>query len=520
MVTRFSPSPTGFLHIGNVFGALTDERLAHQSGGVFILRIEDTDSKREVPGGVGLIIDNLKEFGISFDECATEGGDVGAYGPYRQSRRAAIYQAFAKEYVRRGLAYPCFCSEETLASMRDAQKAAKANPGYHGGYAACRGLTPAEAEAKVREGLPFVIRFRSCGDPSRTAEVRDLIKGTLRMPENDQDFVMLKSDGTPTYHFGHVIDDTLMGTTHVVRGDEWLATLPYHIQMFDAFGLRRPEYAHTATVDKRDGASKRKISKRKDPEAKLTYYLEAGFPIPSITEYVMTLLNSDYEEWRRANPGSPHTDFPFALSKMGVSGPLFDLGKLRDVSKDVIAGMGAGELTDLTLAWAARYDPKFHALASGDPAYLSRILSIGRGGPKPRKDLAAYSEVGPYAVYFYDEAYVPAPDPDYPACLDSGTLKALLTGFLEGYESSDDQAAWFGKVKEAGARLGFAPDTGSYKATPESYLGSVSDVSMALRLAVTGRKNSPDLWEVMRVMGAGRVARRISMAMEIRSAKL
>jgi len=507
-VTRLAPSPTGFIHLGNLYGALTDERLAHQSGGVFFLRIEDTDAKREVPNGTELIRSSLRSFGLNFDEGALEGGDRGDYGPYRQRQRAQIYHTFAKKLVLEGKAYPCFCSEEELAEMRAEQEREKVNFGYYGKWAKYRDLPAEEAECRIRAGQPYVLRFRSEGDPSHYLHLTDQIRGKIDMPENDQDFVLLKSDGIPTYHFAHVVDDHLMRVTHVVRGEEWLATWPIHVQLFAALGWKCPKYCHTAHLMKAEGSGKRKLSKRKDPELALSFYREDGYPAESVREYLMTLLNSNFEEWRLANPAADIDGFRFALSKMGISGALFDLDKLRDVSKNVVAAMPAQQVYDAVAEWAKEYDRPFYDLLTADPAYALRVLSIGRGGKKPRKDIALWSDVKPYMSLFYDELFTR--EEPMPQGFDASLVKKALSLFCETYDEHDTQEQWFAKVKAVASALGFAPEVKQYKQSPESYPGHVGDVSMFLRIALTGRSSSPDMYEIMQILGRERTLARLN----------
>ncbi len=515
-VTRMAPSPTGFLHIGALFGAMTDERIAHLSpGGVFYLRLEDTDAKREVPGAAAAFIRNFARYGIRFDEGAAldESGsliDRGAYGPYRQRARAEIYQCFARELVRKGRAYPCFCTEEELGAMRERQEAMKVTPGYYGEWAVWRNADEADIRAALDAGKPYVIRFRSLGDPSRRIKMTDGIKGDLDFPENDQDIVLLKSDGIPTYHFAHVVDDHLMRTTHVVRGEEWLATLPAHIEMFRAFGWKLPKYNHTATIMKLDGTSKRKISKRKDPEADLLWYAREGYPAEAVREYVMTLLNSNFEDWRRANPAEPLDAFPFSTKKMSVSGALFDLAKLADVSKNVVCRMKAVEVYAQALAWAQEFNPGFAALLGRDAEYSTAILNIGREEKKPRRDYGTWSELPGYMSFFFDETF--APGHAYPEKLSQDDIRTIFDRFRETYDEGDDSAAWFEKLKAIAGELGLAPDTKTFKKNPESYRGHVGDVSMVLRIAVTGRENAPDLYSVMKLLGRERTFARIEAA--------
>lgn len=507
-VTRFAPSPTGFLHIGNLYGAFTDERLAHTSGGVFLLRIEDTDSKRTVDNGVAIIIETLKKLGVVFDEGATIDGDNGDYGPYRQSERAEIYQTYAKQLVREGKAYPCFCTEEELSAIRERQEEQKLTPGYYGEFAVWRDAPIEKVKEKLEAGAPFVLRFRSEGNSNNKLKFNDQIKGDIDVTENDIDHVMLKSDGIPTYHFAHAVDDHLMGTTHVVRDESWLSTLPFHIQLFKALGFKMPKFCHTAQVLKLDNGNKRKISKRKDPEAALTFYHSQGYPVSAVREYLMTLLNSNFEEWRLANPDAPIEDFKFTTKKMSVSGSLFDLDKLNDVSKNVISRMTADEVYDQTLVWAKENDEEFAKILENDREYAVRILSIGRGGKKPRKDIALWSEVKNYMSFFYDELFKPVDA--IPESFDKSDVKAVLEAFKTSYDESVEQSEWFNNIKAIAEQCGFCPDMKQYKADPSAFKGSVADVSMFLRVAVTGRMNSPDLYEVMQILGKDRVLARVS----------
>ena len=508
-VTRMAPSPTGFMHLGNLFGAVVDERLAHQSGGIFYLRIEDTDKKREVEGGVQLILDTFQKFGLPFDEGATLDGDNGNYGPYRQSQRAEIYHVFVKQLVERGYAYPCFCTEEELAEMRAEQEKNKENFGYYGKYAKYRDCPLEEIERRIAAGESYVVRFRSPGSIENKIKHTDLVKGTLELTENDQDIVLLKSDGIPTYHFAHIVDDHLMGTTHVVRGEEWLATLPVHLQLFDVMGWKRPKYVHTAQLMKMDGGSKRKLSKRKDPELALSYYYEMGIPVPAVIEYIMTLLNSNFEEWRRANPDKSINDFPFSPKKMSVSGSLFDMEKLSDVCKQVISRMSAEEVYGYVSDWASQYDPEFAALFTRDPEMTKKFLSIGRGGKKPRKDIEIWSTVKQYMDFMFDELF----RPDYsgmPERVSTEDAKAILTEYADIFDPADEMTVWFDKVKELASQHGYAPETKLYKKNPDDYKGPVGDISMVLRVAVCGRTNAPDLYSVMQLLGADKVRERLA----------
>ena len=510
VVTRMAPSPTGFVHLGNLVQGLTSERMAHQSGGVLFLRVEDTDAKREVPGAVDVLIKTLKHYGISFDEGATMEGDKGIYGPYRQRQRADIYHVYAKKLVSEGKAYPCFCTEEELTAMRETQEANKENTGYYGKYAIWRDRSMEDIQAQLDAGNPWVLRFRSTGSIENQFKFDDLVKGKLTITENDIDHVLLKSDGIPTYHFAHAVDDHLMRTTHVVRGDEWLPTLPFHIQLFQALGFKLPKYVHIGPLMKMDGTSKRKLSKRKDPELALTYYKAEGFPVAAVYEYIMTLLNSNFEDWRRANPDAPVDNFKFSAKKLNPAGSLFDYAKLIDVSKNVISRMDAGQVYTLLTQWAQEFDPEFGALLAEDPDYATRILAIGRGGKKPRKDLAVWKDAKPYMGFFYDQ-YLDAPEFD--GKFAPGVIAEVLNRFLASFDIADDANTWFEKVKAITTDMGFTTDMKAYKANPDAFPGTVADVSTFIRLAVTGKTNSPDLYTVMQILGKDRTVARISAAL-------
>lgn len=511
VVTRMAPSPTGFVHLGNLVQGLTSERMAHQSGGVLFLRVEDTDAKREIPGAVEVLIESLKHYGIHFDEGATIDGDNGSYGPYRQRQRAGIYHVYAKKLVEEGKAYPCFCTEEELAAMREKQEANKETTGYYGAYAIWRDRPMEDIQAQLAAGQPWVLRFRSTGDVSRQFKFNDLVKGELTVTENNIDQVLLKSDGIPTYHFAHAVDDHLMRTTHVVRGDEWLPSLPFHIQLFQALGFKLPKYVHIGPLMKMDGNSKRKLSKRKDPELALTYYKSEGFPVQAVYEYIMTLLNSNYEDWRRANPTAPATDFKFSPKKLNPAGNLFDYAKLCDVSKNEIAKMDARQVYTLLVEWAQEFDPDFAQKLTADPDFAVRILAIGRGGKKPRKDMATWADAKPYMGFFYDE-YLEAPV--FEEKFEKAVIRSALEKFLERFDFQDDAAVWFDKVKEITQELGFTTDMKAYKQNPDDFPGTVADVSTFLRLAVTDKTNSPDLYTVMQILGYERTVARIRKAME------
>ena len=506
VVSRMAPSPTGFVHLGNLVQGMISERMTHQSGGVLFLRVEDTDAKREVPGAIEVLIDTLAHYGINFDEGATHTGDNGNYGPYRQRQRAAIYHVFAKKLVSEGKAYPCFCTEEELSAAREQQEANKETTGYYGKYAIWRDRSIEDIKAQLDAGNPWVLRFRSEGSIENQFKFDDLVKGKLTITENNIDHVLLKSDGIPTYHFAHAVDDQLMRTTHVVRGDEWLPSLPFHIQLFKALGFKLPKYVHIGPLMKMDGTSKRKLSKRKDPELALTYYKAEGFPIQAIKEYMLTVLNSNFEDWRRANPDADLDAFKFSPKKLNPAGSLFDNAKLTDISKNVISRMDAALVYDLLLAWAQEFDAEFGAKLAADKEFAIQILAIGRGGKKPRKDLATWKDAKPYMGFFYDE-YLESPVFDEKFTAD--TVKTVLQKFLDRYDPADDSAQWFDKVKAITEEIGFTTDMKAYKADPAAFLGTVADVSAMIRLAVTGKQNSPDLFTVMQILGKDRACGRI-----------
>ena len=512
VITRMAPSPTGFVHLGNLVQGMISERMAHQSGGVLFLRVEDTDAKREVPGAVEVLISSLKHYHINFDEGATIDGDSGDYGPYRQRQRAAIYHVFAKKLVSEGKAYPCFCTEEELSALREQQEANKETTGYYGKYAIWRDRPLEEIKQQLDAGNPWVLRFKSTGSIENQFKFDDLVKGKLTVTENNVDHVLLKSDGIPIYHFAHAVDDHLMQTTHVVRGDEWLPSLPFHIQLFQALGFKLPKYVHIGPLMKMDGTSKRKLSKRKDPELALTYYKAEGFPVQAMREYLMTVLNSNFEDWRRANPDADIETFKFSPKKLNPAGSLFDYAKLVDVSKNVISRMSAEEVYGLLTAWAEEFDSDFAQKLKADPDFATRILTIGRGGKKPRKDMATWQEAKPYMGFFYDE-YLEAPCFDEK--FDKAVIRSALTKFLERFNFQDDANTWFDKVKEITTELGFTTDMKAYKADPSAYPGTVADISTFLRLAVTGKTNSPDLYTVMQILGYDATVSRIRNAISL-----
>ncbi|MBQ9964910.1 MAG: glutamate--tRNA ligase [Clostridia bacterium] len=510
-VVRIAPSPTGYLHLGVLFTATINYLTARATDGVFYFRLEDTDKKREVDGGAADILAGLRQYGLQIDE-GYQGDDapIGNYGPYRQSDRAEIYQAYVKALVLQGLAYPCFCTPDELSAVREQQDSQKLRTGYYGAYATCRSLTSEQAIEKVRAGLPYVMRLRSPGDESHRIKFDDMIKGTIEIPENDQDIVLLKSDGIPTYHFAHAIDDHLMRTTHVIRGDEWIASVPTHLQLFRVLGFKPPKYAHVSPIMKEEDGNKRKLSKRKDPEAAVHFYTEQGYPPESVMEYLHTVANSDYEDWRRANPDKPRSAFPFNLKKMSVSGALFDLNKLNDVSKNIIATMTTDEVTDAVIAWAAEYAPAWHTLLTRDIAFTKGLFSIDRGGPKPRKDLAKWSDVPAYAEYFF-QAPTEYPWPEH---LSADDIRTILTAYLPVYDPAQDKQTWFETIKGLCPAIGFCPEVKEYKKQPDAYKGHAGDVSTVIRIAVTGRRNTPDLCGIMSLLGKDVVAELLNAALQ------
>lgn len=505
-VTRFAPSPTGFLHIGGVFSAMISERVAHTTGGRAILRIEDTDKKREVAGGVQLIAQGLKDFGIAFDEGAMDDeSESGDYGPYTQSRRAEYYHVFCKELVEKGLAYPCFCTAEEIDAIRQGQEAQGVTPGYWGEYARCRELTVEQVEEKLKSGLPYVVRLRSPGKPGGRVKFKDAIRGDIEMEENFVDVVLLKSDGIPTYHFAHVVDDTLMRVTQVVRGDEWIASAPIHLQLFWLCGLKAPKYAHIAPIMKEEDGSRRKLSKRKDPEAAVSYFTQEGYPADAVMEYLLTIANSNFEDWRRQNKDAHYSSFPFKLNKMSASGALFDLKKLQSVSAEVISRMTAEEVYVQASAWAQRFDPELYALLTRNADFAKALFAIDRGGKKPRKDIVRWSDVRSYAAYFYDELF----QREETLEMDADLQKQVLEAYLPVMDCTDDKDSWFGKMKELCPALGMSPDVKAFKAAPEQFRGHVGDVSAAVRMAIAGRKNTPDLHAIMALLGQETCEKRI-----------
>ncbi|MBR0308021.1 MAG: glutamate--tRNA ligase [Mogibacterium sp.] len=521
-VTRLGPSPTGFIHLGNLYGAFVDERLAHQSGGVFYLRIEDTDDKRFVENAVETIIGSLSFFDIKFDEGVTSDGDIGSYGDYTQSHRGEIYQAFAKKLIAEGLAYPCFLSEEEITAIREEQESKKLSPGIYAGWSKYRDWDSneeiaAEVESRIKAGEPFVIRLKSKGTPNQAGEdmsrhtVVDAIRGELSVPDNFLDIVIIKQTGIPTYHFAHVVDDHLMRTTHVVRGEEWLPSLPIHVELFEDLGWELPVYCHTAQLMKigEDG-NKRKLSKRKDPELSLDFYRKEGYHPAAVREYLLTILNSNYEEWRIENPDAPAEDFAFTTEKMSSSGALFDLDKLNDVSKNTLLHIDAHELAEWLRSWSDEFAPEY-GYVFRDMDHLAEILDLGRHDARPRADLVYAKQIMDFIGYFFDESF--EVKDEYPAEA-AADAKEIISRYLEGYDHSDDNEQWFGKIRQMAVDMGYAAKPKDFKKNPDDYKGHVGHVSTVIRIALMGRAQSPDVWAIQQIMGEEMVRARLDSALK------
>lgn len=510
VVTRYAPSPTGFMHIGGLYQSLIAKKVANQTEGVFFVRIEDTDQKREIENGVEQILESLKEYDLSPDETVQSNGeDKGAYGPYVQSKRKDIYIAYAKSLIEKGMAYPCFCSSEELEKIRENQEKAKERTGYYGKWTKCRNMPVDMAIEKIKNGDPYIIRLKSPGNPDKKIKHHDVIKGNIDFPENDQDIVIIKSDGLPTYHFAHAIDDHLMGTTLVIRGDEWVASVPLHLQLFYMLGFKAPKYAHIAPIMKEENGGKRKLSKRKDPEAAVSYYKEEGIPKQSVIEYLMNIANSNFENWRKQNPTEDINKFDFQLNKMGVSGALFDMVKLLDVSKTVISKYTADEIYADVSVWAKQYDEELANLIA-DKEYALKIFGIERGNVKPRKDIAKWSDVKNSIIYMFDDKFFnSAEEYNFQKINDKEEIKNIVETYVNKYfDSNDTKETWFNKIKELSGELGYAKEVKEYKQEPDKYKGHVGDVSTVLRVVLTKRQNTPDLYEIMNVLGNESVEKR------------
>ena len=514
IVTRFAPSPTGFVHIGGLYQALAARISANKTGGVFFLRVEDTDQKREIENGITGIVNSLKDFDMEPDEgMISETESKGEYGPYRQSLRKDIYQAYAKYMIEQGKAYPCFATPEELEEIRAKQEAAKVRTGYYGVWAKYRNLSLEEMAEKIKAGVPYIVRFKSNGREDRKIKHKDVIKGNVDFPENDQDIVIIKSDGLPTYHFAHLVDDHLMGTTHVIRSDEWLSSVPLHLQLFQEAGFKAPKYAHIAPIMKNDNGNKRKLSKRKDPEAAVSYYKEIGVPSLAVKEYLLNIANSTFENWRRQNPNVSMNEFDFQLNKMSVSGALFDMTKLFDVSKIVVSRYTAQEVYDESMKWAEKYDNELVEMLSNKD-YSLKVLGIERGNVKPRKDIAKWSDVKENIIYMYDDKFINTKiDYPYQTINEKQEINKILDLYIEKYyNENDDKQTWFDKIKELSGELGYAKEVKEFKANPDMYKAHVGDVSTVLRVALTGRTNTPDMYEIMQVLGKDSMIKRFEKA--------
>lgn len=509
VVTRFAPSPTGFVHLGSLYQSLVARTVATKTNGVYFLRIEDTDQKREVENGVSLIVKGLADFGIVADEGMTgEDSEIGEYGPYIQSKRKDIYQAYAKHLIEEGLAYPCFMSQEELDEMRKKQEAAGVRPGYYGVWAKYRTLPVDEAAEKIKAGEPYIIRFKSPGREDKKVRYHDVIKGNVEFPENDIDLIIIKSDGLPTYHFASVCDDHLMHTNMVIRGDEWLSSMPTHIQLYGCMGFKTPKFAHIAPIMKNDEGGKRKLSKRKDPEANVEYYTELGVPKDAIIEYLYNIANSNFEGWRKGNKDASINDFDFKIDKMSVSGALFDIVKILDISKTVISRYDAETVYNESLKWAKVYDEDL-AKTLEDKEYALKVFGIERGNAKPRKDIAKWSDVKDNISYMYEDPT----EYDFDS-IAGENAKKIAEEYIKIYDENDDNEAWFNKVKDLAGNCGYAREVKEYKENPDNWPGHVGDVSTAIRVIVTGRRNTPNLCEIMKVLGKDTVIRRLENAIK------
>ncbi|MFM5916774.1 MAG: glutamate--tRNA ligase [Novosphingobium sp.] len=514
-VTRFGPSPTGSMHIGGLYTSLVSRRVAHQTGGVFYLRIEDTDKKREVEGTVELILDSLATYGLAPDEGEiADGKDVGDYGPYRQSERVPIYQSCVRWLLENGHAYPCFASAEELQALRDEQLKHKVPPGYWGSWAIWRNKSQDEVDAALAAGKPFVIRLRSTGGRDERVTLPDTIRGDLEFPANQTDVVLLKADGVPTYHLAHVVDDHFMRTTDVIRGNEWLASYPMHAEMFGLFGWAPPRFAHISPIEKQDGGSRRKLSKRSDPEASVGWYMEAGYPRDAVTEYLLNLIDGRFEEWRASNPGVSNEEFAIEIERMNRAGALFDLAKLDSVSQGVVGAMSARAIFDAALVWASDHDAEFATRFGADPAYSQAILDIERHGERPRKDIVRWAQLPADIGYFFDDTYVallPEAQAAF-AALQPAAPEGMLAAIADGYDPALSRDAWLEWLRELGLGYGYAPNVKAFKAAPDQYRGHFGDLAGALRVVLAARRNTPDLCEVMQVLGKDRVTARLKAA--------
>ena len=508
-VTRFAPSPTGFMHIGGCYQAITDYLIAKNTKGIFYLRNEDTDKAREKEDAVKVIMDILNYYNINPDEYEYNDKIIGNYGPYIQSKRKEIYHVYIKHLISIGRAYPCFCTQDELKTLREKQEAMKVRTGYYGRFSKCRKISIDEAYDRIKKGEKFVIRFKSKGDFENKIWYDDLAKGRLHLSENDIDDVIMKSDNLlPTYHFAHVVDDHLMHTTIVVRGEEWLPSVTKHLEMFEAFNFQAPKYIHTPLIQKKEDGKLRKISKRKDPEANMEYFKEKGYPKEAVVESLLTIINSNYEQWRDNNKDLPFTNFIFDPKKMSSSGALYDLLKLEDISKNIISRMTKDKLYEESYNWSKQYDAKLKDLIEKDINYYKDIINIEREQEKPRKDIAKYSDIYDLIYYMYDELFEDV-EYEWVNVTDKTEIKNIIDLYINNYyDINDDKDTWFNKIKELAEKLGYASNMKEYKKNKEAYKGNVADIATVIRVALTGKKNTPDLYEILKLFGVDRIKNR------------
>ena len=516
MVTRFAPSPTGFLHTGSLFTSLIDKKVADQTGGVFYIRLEDTDTKREIKGAGDAL---LKEMAL-FDVVPNEGylgddNEIGEYGPYRQSRRGRIYKTVIKQMIKDNLAYPCFCTPEELSELRAYQEKNKIIPGYYGEYAKYRDLDPKVAMEKIQNGEPYVIRFKSRGNHLNKVEVFDEIRGHLELSENDQDIVILKSDDLPTYHFAHLVDDHFMHTTHIIRGEEWLPSLPIHIELFNSLGFELPKYCHVPVIMKIENGNRRKLSKRKDAEAAVSFFLEQGYPTDGFLEYLLTIANSNFEEWRSANLDKDMYDFELTFSKMSLDGALFDLAKVQNICKELLARLSAEELTSRVKTWASKYDEELYNMINQDEEFFTKIMNIEKGGEKPRKDYEKYGDIRPIISFFYKDKYQEiANNPfEFNPNISKEDIRNVINHYKETFNLELSEEEWFANVKQVGIDLGFAGTPKEWKKNKEAFKGHVGDIAEILRISMSGRKQTPNLYYIMKILGREEVLNRLNVAL-------
>ncbi len=511
VVSRFAPSPTGFVHMGSLLTTFVTNKAAKDTNGIFYLRIEDTDGKRTVESIDGIVKD-LKAFNIEIDEGAiSDNEEIGNYGPYVQSKRIGIYNTFAKWLVENDYAYPCFCSEEDNNEIRSIQESKKDRIGYYGKYAKCRFLSNEERAEKIKNGEKFVLRLKSTGDFNKKVVINDLVRGNIEYPENDIDHILIKSDGVPVYHFAHVVDDHLMRTTHVTRGEEWLPSTPLHIELFEKFGFKVPKYCHLGLVMKVDEEGvRRKLSKRKDPEAAVSYYHEKGIPVEAVKLYLMTIANSNFEGWMDSNPGKSINEFKFDFKKMSKSGSLFDIEKLLNISRNYISRLTAKEVYENTLKWASEFDKEFYEILTKYKDYSINIFNIEREQKKPRKDYEAYSSIKSQVWYMYDELFNDNLEYNFDKINNSEEIKNILNEYIKLYDENDDKDTWFNKIKDVADTLGYASDMKSYKENPDNYKGNVADIATVIRVVLTTSKVTPDLYAIMKLLGKDRIINRFN----------